>query len=104
MWESDDGKLALEKSGDKLFLRRTVIERILIETAFLALYPNQKFTETEKKIYAEILKGKMDKEVAETFHITERTVRFHLSNIFAKCGVTNRRQLMWKFREDENKE
>ena len=34
-----------------------------------------------------------EEEIAEYLHISVNTVKFHLSNIYQKVGVTNRRDL-----------
>lgn len=50
-------------------------------------------TQRERQIIAEIRTGKTNKEVAHTFHISLRTVKFHLSNIFHKLQISSRESL-----------
>ena len=38
-------------------------------------------------------RGKSNQEIADYLHISVNTVKFHLSNIYQKVGVTNRRDL-----------
>ena len=38
-------------------------------------------------------RDKSNLEIAEYLHISVNTVKFHLSNIYQKVGVTNRRDL-----------
>ena len=37
-----------------------------------------------------LLQGKSNKLIASSLSITERTVEFHLKNIYAKCEVSSR--------------
>jgi DNA-binding NarL/FixJ family response regulator len=47
-------------------------------------------TEREREVLAEIGKGKRNKEIADTLFISEKTVKNHISNIFAKLEVNTR--------------
>jgi len=48
----------------------------------------------EREIARLIVNGATNKEVAAALHISERTVKGHLSNVFQKLGVTDRLKLM----------
>jgi two-component system, NarL family, nitrate/nitrite response regulator NarL len=50
-------------------------------------------TPREQEIIAAIATGCMNKEIAARLGISEETVKRHLSNIFAKTGVSNRLEL-----------
>jgi DNA-binding NarL/FixJ family response regulator len=52
-----------------------------------------KFTPREQEIISAILTGCVNKEIAANLAISEDTVKRHLSNIFAKAGVSNRLEL-----------
>jgi two-component system, NarL family, nitrate/nitrite response regulator NarL len=52
-----------------------------------------KFTPREQEIISAILTGCVNKEIAAKLSISEETVKRHLSNIFAKAGVSNRLEL-----------
>ncbi|ANB61534.1 response regulator [Anoxybacteroides amylolyticum] len=52
----------------------------------------EELTKREKEVLAEIAKGKSNKEIAATLMITEKTVKTHVSNIFAKLNVADRTQ------------
>jgi DNA-binding NarL/FixJ family response regulator len=41
-----------------------------------------------------VAKGLSNKEVASKLFITEKTVKFHLSNIYPKLGIKSRAQLI----------
>jgi DNA-binding NarL/FixJ family response regulator len=51
-------------------------------------------TERERGIIALIAGGLKNKEIAETLHISDITVRHHLTNIFMKLGVSDRQKLL----------
>jgi DNA-binding NarL/FixJ family response regulator len=48
----------------------------------------------EREIVRLIADGASNKEVAASLHISERTVKGHLSNVFQKLGVTDRLKLV----------
>jgi two-component system, NarL family, nitrate/nitrite response regulator NarL len=50
-------------------------------------------TRRELDIIAAVVAGSTNKEIAETFSITENTVKSHLSRIFNKLGASNRIEL-----------
>lgn len=47
-----------------------------------------------------MLKGKSNKQIAEEIGISEKTVKFHATNIFLKCGVKTRYEYMAKVMEE----
>ena len=47
-------------------------------------------TEREREVLQLMAEGKENTEIAETLVITERTVKFHVGNIYAKLGATSR--------------
>ncbi|MBY0090971.1 response regulator transcription factor [Priestia megaterium] len=49
-------------------------------------------TKREKDVLKEIAKGKSNKEIGTSLHITEKTVKTHVSNILSKLGVQDRTQ------------
>jgi len=49
-------------------------------------------TKRETEILKQVATGLLNKEIATTFNITERTVKNHLSNIFKKLDVSDRTQ------------
>lgn len=50
-------------------------------------------TPRELEIVAEIAGGASNRDIAEKFHISEETVKRHLSNIYDKVGVSTRLEL-----------
>ncbi|MHB1729646.1 MAG: response regulator transcription factor [Leptospirillum sp.] len=44
----------------------------------------------EKEVLKRMIEGKSNWEIAGTLGISERTVKFHLGNIYSKLGVNTR--------------
>jgi DNA-binding NarL/FixJ family response regulator len=54
---------------------------------------NTQLTARERQIVREILAGAANRDIAQNFHLSEGTVKRHLSNIYTKLGVANRLEL-----------
>jgi len=52
--------------------------------------PGVSLTPREQEVLGLLVRGKGNKEIAAALGVTERTVKFHVSAIFAKLGVANR--------------
>jgi DNA-binding CsgD family transcriptional regulator len=52
-------------------------------------HPTQ-FSEREKQVIELLIQGKSNKQIALALGVSPRTVEYHLSNIYAKLGVTSR--------------
>lgn len=52
----------------------------------------ESLTQREKEVLRFIALGKSNKEIASDFHITEKTVKTHVSNLLGKLGMTARTQ------------
>lgn len=50
-------------------------------------------TEKEKEIARLLMKGLSNAEIAATLGISDKTVKFHLTAVFGKCGVQSRTEL-----------
>ncbi len=51
------------------------------------------FSKREIDVLRELTTGAANKEIAQTLHISEDTVRFHIKNILTKTGFQNRTEL-----------
>ena len=54
-------------------------------------------TPTEARVAELVAEGRTNREVAATLFVTDRTVEFHLSRIYAKVGVRSRTELAHRF-------
>lgn len=54
--------------------------------------PFSMLTKREQEVLREIAKGRSNKEIAAVLHITEQTVKTHVSNVLAKLEVDDRTQ------------
>ncbi|PIE92526.1 DNA-binding response regulator [Bacillus fungorum] len=54
--------------------------------------PFSMLTKREQEVLWEIAKGRSNKEIAAELHITEQTVKTHVSNVLAKLEVDDRTQ------------
>lgn len=59
-------------------------------------------TEREQEVAAQLLHGRSNKEIAAALHISERTVEFHLGNIYQKLDVASRVELILLMFRQEN--
>jgi DNA-binding NarL/FixJ family response regulator len=50
-------------------------------------------TPTEQQVAAHVVKGLTNREVAAALFVTDRTVEYHLTHIYAKLGVRSRAEL-----------
>lgn len=50
-------------------------------------------TARERTVAVLAARGYTNKEIAAQLHVTDKTVEFHLGNIFAKLNIASRRQL-----------
>lgn len=60
------------------------------------LKDSNQFSEREKDVVNHLLLGKSNKQIALELGISNRTVEFHLSNIYAKLAVTSRTEAILK--------
>lgn len=56
----------------------------------------------EREILEELVQGLSNKEIARNLNVSDRTVKFHLHNIFLKTGVERRTQLIAKAHESRS--
>ena len=74
---------------------RQVLRRLQqTATDFAALGQPHGLTRREVRVLAAICEGASNKFIANALGLTESTVKFHLSNVYRKLGVANRKQAM----------
>jgi DNA-binding NarL/FixJ family response regulator len=60
----------------------------------LRAHSTSELSRREQEVLSSLLENLANKEVAERLHISERTVKFHVSNLLAKFGVRRRADLI----------
>lgn len=51
-----------------------------------------KLSKRETEVLKEMVKGKTNKEIANTLFVSEKTIKTHVSHIFSKLQVSDRTQ------------
>jgi DNA-binding CsgD family transcriptional regulator len=62
----------------------------------LKFFKTYNLTNREQEIVAKLMYGKSNKEISDLLFVTEKTVKFHLTNIYKKTRVKSRMQLISK--------
>ncbi len=95
--DSDSSELI--KAIKDVFAGNRYIETSLIPTLNARLVKREndrdkakEITKREKQILASIAAGKSNKDIAEDFDISERTVKNHITSLFRKIDVSDRTQ------------
>jgi len=88
--------LAAEKGERQGKYRQAVLREA---TRYARLYPDylqppnlptQSLTQAEKQVLHLLIQGMKNAEIAQTLHVSVRTVKFHTGNIYAKLNVRSR--------------
>lgn len=85
-----------EKKIRKTEVKKAVYTEEETETALSSLDLTEKLTPREEEILKLTLSGHKRKEIADRLCVSENTVKTHLSHIFAKMGVSSRKELTEK--------
>jgi len=109
---SDDDTLeAAQTHGPYGYLVKPFQDRSLITTVKTALSNFQRqqlqnenqlqnlsddLTAQELKIIEEVMSGKSNQQIAEHLFVSINTVKYHLKNVFFKCDVSSRSELITK--------
>ena len=64
----------------------------VIETVSQKPHYTNKLSKREIEVLREMVKGKTNKEIAETLFVSEKTIKTHVSHIFSKLQVSDRTQ------------
>ena len=67
---------------------------------FESLLPT--LTRTERAVYDLYVSGKRSREIMQILSITENTLKYHNKNIYAKLGISSRKQLLGEETKGEN--
>jgi len=61
-------------------------------------------TRREQEVMRLLKNGNSNKEIANALNLAERTVKFHVSSLLAKAGVSNRFELVTQFKGEQYEE
>jgi DNA-binding CsgD family transcriptional regulator len=64
-------------------------------------FENNRFSERENDVIKLLIQGKSNKQIALELGISNRTVEFHLSNIYTKLGVKSRSEAILKVTDSQ---
>jgi NarL family two-component system response regulator LiaR len=64
--------------------------QVLIQTVNEPSQPGIDMTDREREILALMVDGKSNSEISEVIFVTQATVKYHVSNILSKLGVSSR--------------
>lgn len=65
-----------------------------IETGLVSALKEKGLSSREAEVAAWVARGETNKVVANALFVTEKTVKFHLTNVFKKLGLRSRSQLI----------
>ena len=87
----------MDASAEELIAAiHALAEGLIVGTRSLLFPPEEEtpvrgpLTDREAEVLALLAKGLANKQIAVLLTISEHTVKFHVSSIFTKLGVTNR--------------
>jgi len=76
-------------AGETGWFSKAIVEKIIQQTRTPST-PRSKLTEREKEIMHYLALGWTNNQIGDKLDISERTVRYHLRNIYDKVGATSR--------------
>ena len=65
-----------------------------LQTVLQNLPENVVLTAKEKEVLSIVLEGKSRKEISAILHVSENTVKTHLTHLYEKCNVSGREELL----------
>ncbi len=63
---------------------------VLLNAAARPIHPSDELTEREREVLAMLVEGLNNTEIARRLYVSPSTVKFHVSSILSKLGVSNR--------------
>jgi DNA-binding NarL/FixJ family response regulator len=96
-WKTDLPKAALALLRGRLWVPSEVLLAFVKQMKTLLdrqLLADQSLTAREGQVLQLLFRHLTNKEIAHELNISERTARFHVSNVLGKLGLENRRNLL----------
>lgn len=72
-----------------------------IEKVIVSLELAEKLTSREEEVLRLTLSGRKRKDIADALYVSENTIKTHLSHIFAKVGVSSKKELTDKLFDEK---
>lgn len=93
------GRAVQEVAGGGFWVPRTLLSRFVDETITTTKRPRgpagpARLSRREKEVMEALLENLSNKEIASKLNMSERTAKFHVSNLLAKYGVRRRADLI----------
>ncbi len=93
------GRAVQEVAGGGFWVPRTLLSRFVDETISSTRRPRgpagpARLSRREKEVMEALLENLSNKEIASRLNMSERTAKFHVSNLLAKYGVRRRADLI----------
>jgi NarL family two-component system response regulator LiaR len=96
-WKTELPKAALALLRGRLWVPAEVLLAFVKQTKTVLdrqLLAGQSLTAREGQVLQLLFRHLTNKEIAHQLNISERTARFHVSNVLSKLGLENRRNLL----------
>jgi two-component system, sensor histidine kinase LadS len=77
------------KAENVIITERIIHPKITVNAAAV-------FSEREKEVVELLVKGYTNKKIADELFVSTNTIKFHLTNIYSKCGVTTKSEAISK--------
>lgn len=95
----NDDAVHLRLEGNRLIIEVPIqivpmIVRARLDSLSTTLPP---LTPRERQVFEGLLSAETNKEIAQRVHMSERTVKFHVSHLLEKFGVKTRGELQQMF-------
>jgi two-component system, NarL family, nitrate/nitrite response regulator NarL len=75
----------------QVFEGEVVTEAVGNATAFVQNTPDEfELTSREREILEQVAAGRSNKQIAREFWLSEQTIKYHLTNVYRKLGVSSR--------------
>ena len=58
-------------------------------------FKKKALTKTEILVFIEVIAGKSNQEISKELSVSEKCIRWHLTNIYKKTKTKRRSQLIW---------
>jgi DNA-binding NarL/FixJ family response regulator len=79
---------------------RTILDKSTRQSIDGELFTKYEISPREQEIIERILQGHTYQKIGEMLYISPNTVKTHVSNIYTKCGVKSRYELMVLFTQE----